>query len=391
MSHDIIIIGAGASGLMCAITAAARGKSVLILDHAEKPGKKLEISGGGYCNLTNSDIDPKVHFICQNPYFPISALKRYNQWDFLDFLDKHKIAYEERGGGCYFMLERATKLVDLFMSEARKNGVKLHFREKIRSVSFNNDNYVIKTEKHQYEAEKIVVATGGPSIPKIGASGYGFRLAAEFGHNIIKPIAALVPFTFDPHPLLDLAGASFDAEISAGGRSFYDAILITHRGISGPATLQASSYWNHGEEVTINLFSKENLSERLISAKKSGSNKTVLNELSGEIPKRVIKALAEMWQLNLDKPISKTTHPNLELIAEKFTNWKFIPHGTEGLKTAEVTRGGVDTNEVSSKTFESQLQKNLYFIGEVLDVTGHLGGYNLQWAWASGYCCGQNL
>lgn len=390
MIYDVLIIGAGASGLMAAMTAAARGRQVLIIDHAEKPGKKLAICGGGRINFTNYDIDPRVNYLCDNPHFPISALKRYTQYDFIEFVDQHQLPWEERPGGCLFFTVPSHHLIDTFMAELRHHQVKTKFRCHVQRIE-KTTHWQITTDQGLLQANELVIATGGPSIPKIGASAFGYKIAEQFGHRVIPPVAGLVPLVLKEHPFEALSGCSFDATITTNQQTFTGAILITHRGFSGPATLQISSYWQPGTPLHINLFPKTDLEGELIQAKKDQVKSTVLNHLARKQPKRLLRRLAEVFDLDLDRPLKDTPQPLLKAIAARLTAWPITPDGTEGYRTAEVTRGGICVDDISSKTFESRLVPKLYFIGEVLDVTGHLGGYNLQWAWSSGYCCGQHL
>lgn len=386
---QVIILGAGASGLMCALEAGKRGRKTLVLDHANKPGKKILISGGGSCNFTNYDVGPE-HFLSQNPHFCKSALSRYTQWDFLTFINKHKIAFHEREHGQLFCNESASQIVDALMDECKKAGVDFQFGCEIRSVKQSNSGFTIETNDEQYSSESLVVATGGLSFATIGASPLGYKLAEQFHVPIIAPKAGLVPFTLQPEDKLrfaELSGIAVDAKVSCSNQSFRENLLFTHRGLSGPSILQISSYWNAGEWVEIDLLPGQDLEAFLQEAKQQQNKKTVRNLIADLLPKRVVEQLLE--NCLAEAKLQELSNEQIKQIANQFHRWQIKPNGTEGYRTAEVTVGGIDCDSISSKTMEAKEIKGLYFTGEVLDVTGWLGGYNLQWAWSSGWCAGQ--
>ncbi len=385
----VIIIGAGASGLMCALEAGKRGRKVLVLDHAKKPGNKILISGGGSCNFTNYYVESE-NFFSQNPHFCKSALSRYTQWDFLEFINKHDIAFHEREHGQLFCDGKASQIVDGFMQECKDAGVGFRFGCEVEGVEQNDSDFQVNTSDGQYSCESLVIATGGLSIPTIGASSFGYKVAEQFDIPMISPKAGLVPFTLQPEDkerFAELSGIAVEAVVSNKQQSFRENILFTHRGLSGPAILQISSYWNPGELVEINLLPDLDLQEMLQAAKQQNNKKIVRNLLADLLPKRVIEQLLDNGLA--ESKLQDLSSELIKHIANQFNHWQIKPNGTEGYRTAEVTVGGVDCDYVSSKTMESKQVKGLYFTGEVLDVTGWLGGYNLQWAWSSGWCAGQ--
>ncbi len=386
---DVIIIGAGASGLMCALEAGKRGRKVMVLDHANKPGSKILISGGGSCNFTNYYVEPE-NFISRNPHFCKSAINRYTQWDFIEFINKHNISFHEREHGQQFCDGKASQIVDALVEECKQQGVVFKYKTEIESVVKTDAGFDITTDGGGLKCDSFVVATGGLSIPNIGASPFGYKIAEQFGIPVITPKAGLVPFTLhnqDKERFSDLSGIAVDAIVSLGGVSFRENVLFTHRGLSGPAILQLSSYWNPGETVEINLLPDCDLLEHLIELKDQGVKKVAHNVLGELLPNRLVDRLLDENLRN--KSIQDLSNQDVSSIAEQFNCWQIKPNGTEGYRTAEVTVGGVDCDCVSSKTMESTEVKGLYFIGEVLDVTGWLGGFNLQWAWSSGWCAGQ--
>ena len=387
---DVIIIGAGAAGLMCAIEAGKRGRRVLALDHADKLGEKIRISGGGRCNFTNTGTHPS-RFLSQNPHFCKSALSRYTPQDFIDLLARHNIKWHEKTLGQLFCDESAKDIVYMLLKETAAVGVIIKTNTKITDVRALEDGFVIETANGVFTSEKVVVATGGPSIPKIGASGFGYRLAQQFGLNVITPYPALVPLTFSDEQLAmmkPLSGVSVDpAVVTCNGTSFREAVLFTHRGLSGPAILQISSYWREGLPVSVNFCPDLDISTLLKEARQKQPRKILHNIMAEWLPARLAEVLAQ--QSRHDTVMADLSDKKITDITKIITGWSVIPQGTEGYRTAEVTAGGIDTDELSSKTFEAKKVPGLYFIGEVVDVTGWLGGYNFQWAWASGYCCGE--
>lgn len=396
-SVDVLIIGAGASGLYCAFTAAQRGRSVLVIDHANKAGKKILMSGGGRCNFTNYVVEPE-NFIGSNAHFCKSALTRYNPWEFIGLVEKHGVPYHERDYGQLFCDDSSKDILNLLLDECSEAGAKVQLKTDIISIkSLPQDNdkqgFIVETSKQTIHCHSLVIATGGLSIPTMGATGFGYEVAEQFGHQIIKTSAGLVPFTFTDkvgEVIASLAGISLDVIAFNERISFPRPMLFTHRGLSGPAMLQLSNYWQVGEAIHINLVPNVDISELLKQAKAQHPKQLIRSVLAEYFPKKLLLALQELhWSDFKDKELANIKDEALDTIGDKINNWTIKPSGTEGYRTAEVTRGGVNTDEVSSKTFESKKQPNLYFIGEVLDVTGWLGGYNFQWAWASGKACGE--
>ncbi len=393
MSHwDVIVLGAGASGLMCSATAAYQGKRVLVIDHAPKAAAKIRISGGGRCNFTNLDVTPE-HFICQNPHFVKSALSRYPSSAFIELVERHGLAYETRELGKLFCAERAADLIQILRTECDWSGVEIKLDSQVESVKFKDNLYHLKTSQGELSAAKLVVATGALSFPKLKASGIGYDIAKLFGLQVIKTSPGLVPLSFDGKwqvRFSELSGLSMDIIATANGHAFKEAMLFTHKGLSGPGILQVSNYWQMGQVLELNLLpqeSSESLFEVLKSLKQSG--KSLPKWLNQFWPKRFTQIWLEVFPM--ESVLSNITDEALANYAQQLTHWQLYPAGTGGYGKAEVTLGGVDTDEVSSKTFEAKNQPGLYFIGEVLDVTGHLGGYNFQWAWASGVACGLSV
>lgn len=389
---DVIIIGAGAAGLMCAAQAGFRGRNVVVLDHAKQAGKKILISGGGRCNFTNMDVEPS-NYLCSNPHFVKSALSRYTQWDFLSLVAKYDIAYHERDFGQLFCDDSAKDIVRLLLGECQEAGVKVKLRTEIKAVERLEQGFSVSTTMGEYQCQSLVIATGGLSMPKLGATPFGYQVAEQFGLTVLPTRAGLVPFTLHDHDkaiYAELSGISLPIRVeSKDGTSFPADMLFTHRGLSGPSILQISNYWLPGEAVSIDLLPSIDLAAELDSLKQASSNQSLKNTLSQWLPKRFIEALIESKQL-IDKPIKQLQHKELADTVATIHQWQIKPNGTEGYRTAEVTLGGVDTNQLSSKTMECKSVKGLYFIGEVTDVTGWLGGYNFQWAWACGWACGQD-
>ena len=377
---------------MCALSAGARGRKVLLLDHANKAGKKILMSGGGRCNFTNLYSEPD-NFLSANPHFCKSALARYTQWDFISLVAKYGVPYHEKKLGQLFCDNKASDILEMLLSECRDAGVNLRLDTEIKQIeALVSGGYQLQTSAGMFSCQSLVIATGGLSIPTLGASGFGYQVAQQFGHQLLPTRAALVPFTITEPQLkalcTELSGTSVeDCLVSCNGMSFRENILFTHRGLSGPAILQISSYWQPGDAVQINLLPHIDLSQWLPEQQTERPNtelKTLLAEL---FTKKMAGLLAEQWFAS--KPLKQYTHAELAAIAEQLANWTLLPAGTEGYRTAEVTLGGVDTREVSSKTMESLKAPGLYFIGEVLDVSGQLGGFNFQWAWASGFAAAQ--
>ncbi|RUO38976.1 aminoacetone oxidase family FAD-binding enzyme [Pseudidiomarina aestuarii] len=389
---DVLIIGAGAAGLHCAATAAARGHSVVVIDHAKQAGKKILISGGGRCNFTNMYTSPE-NFLSQNPHFCKSALSRYTQWDFIALVQKHGIAYHEKTLGQLFCDESAKDIVRMLMDECDAAGARVQLRTEVLDVAYSDGRYQVKTSSGLVSAHKLVVACGGLSMPKLGATPLGYQLAEQFGHSIIPVRAGLVPFTLhdtDKEHYAELSGLAVDVVAENDRASFKEAMLFTHRGLSGPAMLQISSYWLPGEPLSVNLRPAADTYADLTELRQQRPRVGLRTVIQEWFPKRLALALCEQqgWP---DKKLADCNNTLLSEVAETLQQWRIKPNGTEGYRTAEVTLGGVNTDEVSSKTMESKLQPGLFFIGEVLDVTGWLGGYNFQWAWSSGYACGQSV
>jgi predicted Rossmann fold flavoprotein len=386
MRKDVLIVGAGASGLICAIEAGKRGRSVLVVDHAPKTGSKIRVSGGGKCNVTNLYISAD-NYISRNPHFCKSALSRFTPNDVISLLKKHKIFLHERESGQLFCDTSASSVVQLLEAECRNAGVEIRLNCPVGEIRKNGD-FVVATKKGLYHAHSLVIATGGLSWPKIGASNFGFRIAEQFGINRISPRPGLVPLVVssqDREFFRDLSGISFNAAVSCGSTSFSGSVLFTHRGMSGPAILQISSYWNKGDILRLDLLPGTDALGLLQS--NGQSRKEMHTLLSRSLPSRFIQAWCRKYLQT--KPLCQFSEKELLQAAQKLGAWQIEPAGTEGYDSAEVTVGGVDTHEVSSKTMESKKIPGLFFIGEVLDITGHLGGYNLHWAWASGHAAGQ--
>ena len=393
--YDVIVLGGGAAGLFCAFTAGQRGLSVLVLDSSNKPGKKILMSGGGRCNFTNLDIQPE-NYLSQNKHFCKSALNSYNQWQFIDLVEKHNIAYHERKHGELFCDESAKDILKMLLAECADSGVVIRAKHVISKVYFLPDQqFSITANGTHYETPSLVVATGGLSIPTMGASGFGYELAEQFGLNLLPRNAGLVPFTFsDSIKALSEkhSGLAVDVEMSVNGVSFRENMLFTHRGISGPAALQLSSYWKPGQSVSINLLPEHNASQLLLDFKKQQAKSLLRNCLVPYLTKSFVQSLQDLYWLSYaETAMAEIPDSFLILLADTLSDWQLKPSGTEGYRTAEVTLCGVDTAQISSKTMECKNQKGLYFVGEVMDVTGHLGGYNFQWAWASGYAAGCNV
>ena len=387
---DVIVIGAGAAGLMCAIESAKRNKKVLVLDHAKKIGEKIRISGGGRCNFTNLNTHPSK-FISENPKFMISALNQYDQYDFIKLVESYSIKFHEKKLGQLFCDESSQQIIDLLLSECEKYQVTIHKDFIIEDISYSSELYLVKSLINTLSCKSLVIATGGLSIPKIGASKFGYDIAKKFDLNIISTSPALVPLTFNEDILKickELTGLSVNAIVSFGKTIFQEGMLFTHRGLSGPSILQISSYWKIKEEIQINLSPDINVYDFLLQKKLANSKQDVQSAISEIIPKRLSQIIC--INLNINGKIIDISNKLLHKLSLFINSWRLNPIGTEGYRTAEVTLGGVDTKEISSKTMMSIKHPGLFFIGEVVDVTGHLGGYNFQWAWSSGYVAGQH-
>lgn len=388
---DVVIIGAGAAGLMCAATASQRGRKVLLLDHAKSVGEKIRISGGGRCNFTNLDVSAK-NFISQNPHFCVSALKRFTSQDFINLVKKHQISFHEKTLGQLFCDISSKEIIKMLLDECAAGATEIRLETTVKKISKEQNLFRILTQEDEIFCQSLVIATGGLSIPKMGATGFGYDVARQFGLKIIEPKAALVPFTFDENLLSEtknLAGVAADAIVSVGKINFREAVLFTHRGISGPAVLQISSYWQKGETITINFAPKIDIFARLQEEKKAKPRQEIKTFLAQFLPKNLADFFAQKIYHNGN--LADLSNQKIKEIADLVNRWSFIPSGTEGFAKAEVTCGGINTDEISSKTFESKKVTGLFFIGEVLDVTGWLGGYNFQWAWASGRAAGEHV
>ncbi len=387
---DVIVIGAGAAGLMCAIEAGKRGRRVIVLDHANKPGKKILMSGGGRCNFTHTHTRPE-HFISHNPHFCKSALSRYTPWNFVELVERYRVAYHEKTPGQLFCDNSAKDIVQLLLSESQKYNVTIRMLTKIASIaSVGSNEFKLQTSYGAIRCHSLVIATGGLSIPTMGASPFGYQIASQFGLSVWPTRAGLVPLTLhttDKERLIDLTGIAVQCVVNSQRQSFHDNILFTHRGLSGPAILQISSYWNPGESLNINLLPNMDLLTHLIERQNSEPRKTVKTILTAQLPKNVVETF--LSHQYVQKHMHEMRRAELKDIAETFASWRIVPNATEGYRTAEVTLGGVDCGALSSKTMEVLSVPNLYFIGEVVDVTGWLGGFNFQWAWSSGWAAGQ--
>jgi len=386
---DCVIIGGGAAGLMCAASAGYRGRKVIVIDHANKVGKKILMSGGGRCNFTNLDVNAN-NYISANPHFCKSALSRYTSDDFIALVERHGIDYHEKSKGQLFCDNKAKDILNMLLEECQYANVRIETHCSVDKVNKHEGGFLLNTSLGSISSESLVIATGGLSIPTMGASGIGYDIAKQFGLACTAKHAALVPFTLRDKWLdiaIELAGVSLNADVSCNTQTFREAILFTHKGLSGPAILQISNYWMPEDEIKINFLPDRDLVQELKAEREKGHNSEVRTFLASILPKRFAHTWLNMLEKN--KSLSQLSDKDIEQIAQHFQQWQMVPRGTEGYRTAEVTRGGIDTQELSSKTFESKKISGLYFIGEVVDVTGWLGGFNFQWAWASGYCAGQ--
>ncbi len=399
---DVIIIGASAAGLMCAIEAGKRGRSVIVLDHANKAGKKILMSGGGRCNFTNYHVDAD-NYLSHNPHFCKSALSRFSQWDFLALIDKHQIPFHERDHGQLFCNESAKDILNMLLAEAQQANVTVQLNTEISAIHKQGDShsdhssepkldhgFELLTKRGNYHCSSLVIASGGLSIPKMGATPFGYKLAEQFGIKVWPTRAGLVPFTLQPDDkarLADLSGIAIDSLVSNGHQAFRENTLFTHRGLSGPAILQISSYWEAGETISMDLCPGIAVIEALKTLQQQRPQIQLKSALHHWLPRRVVSTL--LSDIPLEAPLQSLSQHQLTTIAHSVHQWQIKPNGTEGYRTAEVTLGGVDCDALSSKTMESTQVSGLFFIGEVVDVTGWLGGYNFQWAWSSGWCAGQ--
>ncbi|MEP2947274.1 MAG: NAD(P)/FAD-dependent oxidoreductase [Lentilitoribacter sp.] len=386
--YDVVIIGAGAAGMMCAIEAGKRGRSVLIIDHAKKAGDKIRISGGGRCNFTN--LDAKFdRFLSQNPRFCISALKRYSQHDFIKLVEKHNISYHEKTLGQLFCDHSAQDIIAMLLKEMDDAGVELKLKTSVKRI-IHDDTYWITLDHDEVTATSLVIASGGKSIPKMGATGFGYDIAEQFGVPLTDIRPALVPLTFSDETLdrvKPLSGVSVESSVKHQKTVFDEGLLFTHRGLSGPSILQISSYWREGDEITVDLARGQNIAEKLKSLRGEAGKQSITNVLARLIPAKLAHMIIE--QTDLSGNLADQSNAKLELIGNLINAWTIKPAGSEGYRTAEVTLGGVETSALNAKTMEAKNQPGLYFIGEVVDITGWLGGYNFQWAWSSGWVCGQ--
>ena len=385
---DAIILGAGGAGLFCAFTAAQGGARVLVLDHAAEPGRKIIISGGGRCNFTNTGTAPE-RFVSANPHFAKSALSRYTAQDFIDLVDRHAIAWHEKTLGQLFCDGSAKQIVAMLLAECERGGARIALDTPIEGVSHADGTFGVRAGGRTHGARNLGIATGGPSIPKLGASGFAYDLARQFGLKVVEPRPALVPLTLPPTDALfrELSGVATETIVRAGKAAFREAALLTHKGLSGPAVLQASSYWRHGEAVTID-FLPAHARDHLVEAKAARPAATLVGVLADALPARLAKALAERLPIDGTRRLGDVKDAALRAAGERLHRWTFHPNGTEGFAKAEVTVGGISTRDLSSRTMEARKVPGLYAIGEAVDVTGWLGGYNFQWAWASGHAAG---
>ena len=390
MKVDVLVIGAGAAGLMCAIAAGQRGRSVLVVDHANKPGKKILMSGGGRCNFTNLGVTP-AQYLCANPHFAKSALARYTPADFIELVEKHRIAYHEKELGQLFCDESSKLIVRMLLDECAAAGAKVETSCAVERVRKTEEVFAVHTARGEVHAQSLVVASGGLSIPSMGATGFGYELARQFGHNVLPTRAGLVPLTLSgkhQERYQDLSGLALpQVETRVGKRRFRAGLLFTHRGVSGPSILQISSYWQPGDDLRIDLLPDQDATGWLQAQRDTRPAMELKNVLADLLPRRLAQRLCELWFES--RPMKQYRPAELDAIAAQLRDWPLVASGTEGYRTAEVTLGGVDTDGLSSSTMQSKLVPGLYFIGEVVDVTGWLGGYNFQWAWASGQAAGQ--
>lgn len=389
--YDVLVLGGGAAGLMCARVAGRRGRRVGVIEQAKRPAEKIRISGGGRCNFTNLHTTP-ANFLSRNPHFCKSALNGFSQHDFIALVEKYRIAYHEKTRGQLFCDDPSQQIIDMLLDECGAAGVTLHPATKISSIAKGEDGFSVITDRGEMRARSLVVATGGPSIPKMGSSGFGYKVAEQFGLKIVPPRAGLVPLTFDEALLAsskDLAGVSVETVVTCNGAHFDEAMLFTHRGLSGPAILQISSYWRDGDAIQIDMAPGVDVFAVLKEMRRDHPRQELATVLTRLLPSRLAQRIAEAG--GGVARMADMSDRLLQTVASLVNTWRVIPRGTEGYRTAEVTLGGVDTTELSSKTFEAKSVPGLFFVGEVIDVTGHLGGFNFQWAWSSGFAAGQSV
>lgn len=389
--YDAVVIGAGAAGLFCAAQLGQGGKSVLVLDNGKKIGRKILMSGGGFCNFTNLEVGSN-HYLSQNRHFVKSALSRYTNWDFISLVVNYGITYHEKELGQLFCDEGAQQIVEMLEAECEKGGVEILLRQAVGNIQKNAKFFEIQTACEQFQTENLVIATGGLSMPALGASPFGYKIAEQFGISVIPPRASLVPFTWKESDKVfsNLSGVSLPITASTRHKSFSNQMLFTHRGLSGPAILQISNYWEMGDMVEIDLLPNENIIDILQELRQSSPKLQLKTVLSRYLPKKLVELWLAQKMLN-DQVIAQLSNADLQYLEQLIHRWQFLPNGTEGYRTAEVTKGGVDTDFISSKTMEAKNVQGLYFIGEVLDVTGWLGGYNFQWAWSSAFACAEGI
>lgn len=388
-AYDVIVIGGGAAGLMCAAVAGQRGRRVLVIERAERCGKKILMSGGGRCNFTNLYVEPE-RFLGSNPHFPKSALARYTQWDFVALVEAYGIAYHEKELGQLFCDGSAKQIVTMLLAECDHGAVDVVVNSEVHTVERRGNGFALASSLGQLECESLVVASGGLSIPKMGATGFGYELARTFGHTVHPTSAALVPFTFAEGPPAGfhaLKGVALPVQAACNDQAFHAGMLFTHRGLSGPAMLQVSSYWSAGDTVTVDLLPGTEAADWLLSRKAERPDAELRTVLGEHVPKRLAERLCDAACPS--RPLRHIADRELTAFGQRLSAWPFQPQGTEGYRTAEVTLGGVATDDLSSRTLASKRVPGLYFIGEVVDVTGHLGGFNFQWAWASGHAAGE--
>ena len=386
--YDVIVVGAGAAGLMCAARAGQRGRRVLLVDHASKPGEKIRISGGGRCNFTNIHAGPR-NYISENPHFAKSALARYRPQDFIDLVERHGIAWHEKTLGQLFCDGSAREIIAMLLAECEKGRVDIALSSAVEGISRSGQGFAMRVNGEPSSCAALVIASGGKSIPKMGATGFAYDVAGLFAIPVVDPRPGLVPFTLDPMLQADLqplSGIAVESTVRAGKTAFREAVLITHRGLSGPAILQISSYWKPGEDITLRILPDTDLQAELIKAKRENGRQGAVTALSAHLAKRLAQYFAERH--GPSGPLADAADKALFRLADALRDWRIKPNGTEGYRTAEVTLGGIDTRALSSATMEARAEPGLYFIGECVDVTGWLGGYNFQWAWASGVAAG---
>ncbi|PTM97737.1 BaiN/RdsA family NAD(P)/FAD-dependent oxidoreductase [Mycoplana dimorpha] len=387
--RDVVIIGAGAAGMMCAIEAGRRGRRVLVIDHARAPGEKIRISGGGRCNFTNIHAGPK-NFLSKNPHFCKSALARYTPRDFLALVERHGIAWHEKTLGQLFCDGSAKEIIAMLLKEMREAGAELRLSTDVSSVERTGTGFRIATSDGPVQARSLVIATGGKSIPKMGATGFAYRIAEQFGLRIVETRPALVPLTLDPQSLAEhdgLPGVSVEVVASHGKTEFREAMLFTHRGLSGPVILQISSFWREGEEIVLHLQPDLDVVGMLASARRTNGRQAVQTVLAEHMPRKLVQLL--VGRAGVEGTLAELSGRKVEALVECLRRWRIRPAGSEGYRTAEVTLGGVDTDDLDSRSMAAKFVPGLYFVGEAVDVTGWLGGYNFQWAWASGFAAGQ--